>query len=707
MGGLQVPQYGRPGGRRALRDSLSVTRSALSEDRHRSGIPRVAHREATPGPRAPCPRIDGPVPVPRAPPRSRADPSPSSPIPLGAPARLQDLEFRQFVERLKLRSPIEEVVRERVPELTKRGRLWQARCPFHDERTPSFTVDPQRGTWHCWGACGEGGDVISFLERFEGVEFLDALRLLASRSGEAWPETLVRGRRGASNGEAEARYDVLSRAERLYRRMLATPEGEAARAYAAARGLAPETLAAFGIGWAPRTGSPLLEAAGEAGVPRELLYETGLVRRADDGRAYDFFRGRWMIPIRDRLGRTVGFGGRVLPEDEVRADGRPQAKYVNTAETPLFQKGRLIFGLDLARDEIRRTRNLVLVEGYTDVMALHQVGVRCAAAVLGTATTPDHAALVRRSGARRVTLLFDGDAAGREATRRALAGLLPLELDLRVAVLPAGTDPCDLALGEGGREALGALLEGAEGWFEWALAGLAGLAGPDLAHGVDRLFELLARLEKPVEVSSRLRELAGVIRIPEEDVRGQWRQFRESPVGRPQERSAVETGHPGPGGPSASEGPESVEPIDPALESCFELLLGALLLDNSLIPVYGDLEPECPPGDLRTIFRLILELESDEDDPEPIHAGRILTLLGDDPARHRVGRLEARARTAESPSLLARDQERWLLTRRHEAELERLRRSLHEADSREEVLRDLHARLKNTRLPSQPLSPPH
>ncbi|HED64804.1 MAG TPA: DNA primase, partial [Planctomycetes bacterium] len=326
---------------------------------------------------------------------------------------MQDLEFRQFVERLKLRAPIEEVVRERVPELKKRGALWQARCPFHDERTPSFTVDPRRGTWHCWGACSEGGDVIGFLERFEGVGFMDALRILAQSTGEQMPERLLERRRRGGESKIEERYDVLRRAERLYRKAFLAEEGAEARAYVADRGLSPETLELFGVGWAPREGSPLLAAARDAKVRPELLVETGLVKRADDGRAYDFFRGRLMIPIRDRMGRTVGFGGRVLPADEARGDGRPQAKYVNTPETALFLKGRLIFGLDLAIADVRRSKHLVLVEGYTDVMALHQAGCRSAAAVLGTATTSDHAALVRRSGAKRVTLLFDGDEAGR------------------------------------------------------------------------------------------------------------------------------------------------------------------------------------------------------------------------------------------------------------------------------------------------------
>ena len=172
---------------------------------------------------------------------------------------MQDLEFRQLIERLKLRSPIEVIVGERISELKKKGALYQARCPFHEERTPSFTVDPRRGTWHCWGACGEGGDVISFVERFDGVSFMDAVRLLAQQAGEELPDSMFKRRSSTDQKAVDARYDVLDRAAKLYRRALSSDEGAAARAYAEGRGLSAETLELFGVGWAPREGNPLLE----------------------------------------------------------------------------------------------------------------------------------------------------------------------------------------------------------------------------------------------------------------------------------------------------------------------------------------------------------------------------------------------------------------------------------------------------------------
>ena len=540
--------------------------------------------------------------------------------------------------------------------------------------------------------------MIRFLERFDGVSFLDALRLLAQATGEELPANLFRKRAKAENPREEESFEVLRRAEDLYRRTLSTDEGAAAREYLLGRGLSGESLERFGVGWAPREGSPLLAAATRAGIAVDRLVETGLVRRAEDGRVYDFFRGRLTIPIRDRLGRTVGFGARILPRDETAADGRHQPKYVNTAETALFHKGRLIYGLDLAVVSVRRTKHLILVEGYTDVMAANQVGLENVAAVLGTSTTEDHAALVRRSGAQRVTLVFDGDEAGRRASERALAGLLPLGLDLDVAMLPQDVDPCDLLLGPDGRARFQALIGGADDWFRWTLRELEPLAGAALARRVDQVFELLARLEKPVERSARLAELARDIGLPDGDVRLQWREFETR-------RRGVRA--PSRGEPEPEQASVSPTVDDPAVERAFEYLLGALLLDNSLIPVYAELESRCPAGDLRRLFRLVLSLYDDAEDDQPIHTGRLLTVLGDDPLRDRAALLEDLASTAESPQALARDQELWLQRRDHERELRVLRGELTEANessggtkaSKNEVLKNLHEELRRRRVP--------
>lgn len=603
---------------------------------------------------------------------------------------MQDLDFRQLVERVKLRSPIEDVVGDRVADLRRRGSLFWSRCPFHEERTPSFAVDPRRGTWHCFGACGAGGDVFSFVQRFDGLSFLDALRLLAQACGEVVPE-VTRRRSAETEDRFERLRNVLERAQRLYAQKLFAPEGRAGLDYVRARGFEDAALRDFGLGWAPESGNPLVEGARRSGVADELLLESGLAKRADDGRVYDFFRARLMIPVQDRLGRIVGFGGRI-----VASDGRPTAKYVNTPETSLFHKGRLIFGLAKAAESVRRGRHIVLVEGYTDVMAAHQAGVRNVVAVLGTATTAEHAELIRRSGARRVTLIFDGDEAGRNASRRALQALLTLGLTIDVASPPAGQDPCDLFLARGGgMQAFEAVLAQARDWFDWIVDGLVGRRGAELGVAVDELFELLAVIEKPVERDARLAELARRLELPASSVLSQWDQFRRR-------RSTARAEH----APETARQPARRPEVGPE-ERVFRALIGALLLDNSLIPLYGPLAPECPAGDLRLVFGALLELYERGDDPEPIDAVAVMGALGDHPARDLVLTLEHNARTAESPLALARDQVRWIETqkRRHAlneltGQLTRSTRNFEGEDSAKDVLAHIHQELRRAKVPA-------
>lgn len=608
---------------------------------------------------------------------------------------MQDLEFRQFIERVKLRSPIEVAVGERISALRQRGALYWACCPFHQEKTPSFAVDPRRATWRCYGACGEGGDVLSFVERFDGLSFLDALRLLARQCGEEMPERTLRGQSKGAEADLELRFELLRWADEFYRRAWRGPEGAAARSYFEHRGLAPATLEAFGIGWAGEQGHALVDAAQRDKKSLELLAEVGLVRRSEGGRPYDFFRGRVLIPIRDRLARVVGFGGRLLSSGADPATHGP--KYVNTQETPLFRKGSLIFGLDLAAGAIRSTHQILVVEGYTDVMAAHQAGWKNAVAVLGTATTDEHAALIRRSGARSVVLVFDGDAAGRKASQRALMGLLRLPVELRVAVLPEGRDPGDLLVDPADAEVFRASVEGAREWFDWSLASLAGKEGKELADGVEEHFELLAQLERPLERSARLQSLARFVGLPEADVRAQWAVF---------ERARRPAARPAPAVPRAEAGRPERRPEPTGSEErrrvrAFALLIGALLLDNSLVPLYAHLVEDCPEGDLALYFRTLLELYERDESGAPIDASALMTALGDHPARARLVRLEGLAQAAESAAVLARDQARWIERARAEPELEALKGSLGtSAGDEASALARLHQHLRAERVPT-------
>lgn len=624
----------RPGGERAPGAWRLEPASKPSPDRSSD----TSRRRAAGWPRFPTGAVRRPAGKP-----TRA----STPAPRIRP--LSD-DFRRALEEIKLRAPIEDVVRERVPELKKRGALFEACCPFHEERTPSFKVDPRRGTWHCYGACSEGGDQISFIERICGVGFLDALEILAARSGVELPRAR---RRGPSREEGARAHDVLERAVAFYRERLRGAEGRAALDYLRERGLSANTIEAFGLGWAPAGGRVLVEHARRAGLAHEELEAVGLSRTSDGGRAYDFFRGRLMIPIRDVEGRAVGFGARLLP-------GQEGPKYVNTAETELFKKGRLVYGLDRAIADVRRRGHLVLVEGYTDVMAAHQVGLSHVAAVLGTATTVEHAALVRRSGARRASLVFDGDEAGRSAAYKALLGLLPLEIELDVVCLPAGQDPCDLLTREGAEPFL-ERLERASGWFDHACEGLVGLRGGALSGGVDRVLELLGRLPKPVHREALLSELSGRLGLSPESVREQW---RLSPAARRAAavRAAPEVASLPDPGPGAR---EPARPVDPLLRAAYAGLVTAVLADESLVPAVRPHVARCPDDDLKRILEVVLALY--EDEGAVVDPPGVMTALEGHPARRLVVGLAQAAHDDESPKSLLDAELRFL--REHELRL--------------------------------------
>lgn len=555
-------------------------------------------------------------------------------------------DFRRAIEAIKLRVPIEDVVRERVSGLKKSGALWVACCPFHDEKSPSFKVDPRRGTWHCFGACATGGDQISFLERVDNLSFLDALEILAARAGVELPKP-ARGARSAEDDAQSTEYReaqaLLERAQAFYVTQLATAEGQVAARYLAGRGLLPATSESFGVGYAPASGQAFVEFTRRSEVPLARAEAVGLVRKNDQGRPYDFFRGRLMIPIRDIKGSTVGFGARRLADDDASGP-----KYVNTQETAFFHKGRLVYALDRALPSVRKQGHLVLVEGYTDVMAAHQAGVTTVVAVLGTSTTEEHAALVRKTGARRVSLVFDGDEAGRKAAARALHGLLPLDIEIDVVSLPGDQDPCDLLARDGAAGFL-SQLELARSWFDYVSAGLESYRGVELSRAVDRVLELLSRLSKPVHRESLTADLAGRLDLPVEALREQWR----AQSGERRVRARAEPARP-------AEAP-SPAPADPLLVRAFEDLVGAILLDASLVPMARPFRDQCPTAQLARVFDTVLELYADED--AVIEAQSVLNALGDDPARHCVVPILEHAQSAESARSLLDGQVRYLRAR--------------------------------------------
>jgi len=359
--------------------------------------------------------------------------------------------------------------------LRRSGKGFAGLCPWHDDSRPSLQVNPERQTFRCW-VCDVGGDVFNFMMRMERLEFREALEQLADRAGIALPK----GRGGGSTDDRAALCKTLDWAAARFRDCLAmTAEAGPARGYLADRGLEAETLTRFGVGFAPESWDWLLRQAAAAGIAVELLERTGLVVKRDDRPGhYDRFRGRVMFPIRDPLGRCIAFGGRVLPGGRVDA-----AKYVNSPETTLFSKSGTLYGLDTAREAMAASGRAVVVEGYTDCLAARQAGCGDVVAVLGTALGEKHAKLLRRY-ADRVVLVLDGDDAGRRRANEILGLLLAEPIDLRIARLPAGVDPCDFVLAEG-REAFERLVAEAVDPLDYrmdeSLAALRPDAGDDAA----------------------------------------------------------------------------------------------------------------------------------------------------------------------------------------------------------------------------------
>jgi DNA primase len=359
----------------------------------------------------------------------------------------------ESLERVKGAADIVEVVSAHT-DLRRQGARYVGLCPFHEERTPSFSVEPTEKLYHCFG-CGVGGDVIKFVEEKEGVGFTEAVEMLADRYG-------VELEREQEDPRAEAKRQHRRRLEQLLERTAAfyanylweSEEAGKARDYLARRGLREEALRTFGVGYASSAWDKILVRGQQAGFSVEELRAVGLVQRGRSGGDYDRFRERIMFPIRDRRGRVLGFGGRAMRSDQ-------GAKYVNTAETDFFHKSQILYGVDRAKAAIAKAGRAVVVEGYTDVLALHQAGIEEAVGVMGTAITPDQVAAL--SGmVEEVVLALDADSAGQEAMLRAQRVAAGRRMRLLVAAMPAGEDPAEMMATEDGPDRFREILDRAE-----------------------------------------------------------------------------------------------------------------------------------------------------------------------------------------------------------------------------------------------------
>jgi len=384
---------------------------------------------------------------------------------------------KHFIEDLISRVDLVELIGSRVP-LKKAGKEYKGCCPFHGEKTPSFTVVPDKNFYHCFG-CGEHGNALGFLMKHDNLGFIDAIEDLADRVGVEVPREQTPGQRPPPS---DALFATLEKAASFYRtELMNTARG---KDYFKSRGLTGETAATFALGYAPDAWDSILKLLGGSEADRARLLQVGLIIERDNRSGhYDRFRDRVMFPIRDARGRTIGFGGRVLDKGE--------PKYMNSPETELFHKGRELYGLYEARQASRTLPRLLIVEGYMDVVRLHQAGITYAVATLGTATTPEHLARVFRI-CSEVTFCFDGDRAGRAAAWKALENSLSQVREgrqIRFLFLPEGHDP-DTLVGEEGREAFEARIKQAMPLSEYFINHLSSQVDTQSIDGRARLGEL-------------------------------------------------------------------------------------------------------------------------------------------------------------------------------------------------------------------------
>lgn len=424
-------------------------------------------------------------------------------------------------DAIKERIDIVALVSEYLP-LKRAGSNFKARCPFHEEDTPSFVVSPSRQTFHCFG-CSKSGDIFTWLQEREGMSFPEALRVLAQRAGVQL--TFERPERREEKERLRATLDL---ATTFYQRiLLESVEGRAARAYLESRGLTAETIAAWRLGFCPEEGTRIAEKAHERGVEREELVGAGVLGQREGPhsaeasrgrRTFEFFRGRALFPLADAHGSVIGIAGRVFEQGDVSVSAKATAdlrpKYINSPETALYLKSRVLYGLDRAKEAMRKENLAVLVEGYTDVIASHQAGVTHVVATAGTALTEEHLRLLRRF-TDRLAFAFDPDVAGATATRRAVDLALASGFVVSVVLLPVGEDPADIAVRD--PEVWRACVKKREDVFRFLLDRALTLHAAATAEGkraiTADLLPLIAHLPEAVMQGDYVQQLAAALHL--------------------------------------------------------------------------------------------------------------------------------------------------------------------------------------------------
>jgi DNA primase len=523
--------------------------------------------------------------------------------------RINDEDIALVRERCR----IDDVVRDYVALRSAGGGSWKGLCPFHDEKTPSFTVTPSRGFFYCFG-CGEGGDVITFLQRQQNLSFTEAVQTLADRAGITLRITDDGQGPGQPPGQRKRILEANAAAQEFFAAQLASPEAVTARRFLDQRGFDRAVAEQFVLGYAPRGGHALRQALTSLGFDEATLRVAGLVR--DGGR--DFFAGRLLWPIRDSASAVLGFGGRRIFDDD-----RLPAKYINTPETPVYKKSHVLYGLDLARRAIGKRAQAVVVEGYTDVMAAHLSGVDTAVASCGTAFGDDHARMLQRllgthDGLHgEVVFTFDGDAAGQKAALKVFQGDHNFMVQTYVAVEPSGLDPCDLWQRDGEaavRELVGRRIP----LYRFVMSNV--LKGYDLERADGRLGALreaaglLGAIRDRSLVNQYLRDLAQMLGMDLEDVRREVaNRSRRAPGGSPGQDANPRSGR------ADADWPD---PNDPALRLERDTLKLMLQHPFTFDQAWNSVQPEqfTHPG-YAAVFRVIAATEPGDGWTEELRRG--------------------------------------------------------------------------------------
>ena len=595
-------------------------------------------------------------------------------------------------EEVKARLDIVDVISSYV-ELKKTGSTLKAPCPFHNERTPSFVVSPQRQSWHCFGACSTGGDVISFVMRREGVEFAEALRTLADRAGV----TLASG---AIQTKSATVRQVNDAAARFYQLLLFSEDGGKARAYLKDRGIDKEAAVKFRLGLSPSgdmKSSSLRSHLLAEGFTTDHMAEAGLLRRTEVGHGGDFFFGRLMFPIADRRGNILGFGGRTL-------DGA-EPKYMNTAGTDGFDKSRLLYGQHLATEPIRARGEAVIVEGYMDVIAAHQHGHGNVVASMGTALTDTQLSQIR-SIASRVTLAMDADAAGQEATVRKLEELLSAAaetgtgaysrrvgaianrqtMDIRIALLPEGSDPDDLIRNDPAAWAktISGAVDGTDFMISWLPRRFDLTTGAGKSEAVGWVAGMIYAADAFDQERYR-NDLASVLRVPPASLNPILQDLGKRRQGARRNAQARQAG------PAQAPGPARQIPSRPR-DAVEEYVLAMLLSRPELRELSERCTPECfDRSEDREIYARWLKADNIEDlkaTLDPALSDRLDELLQVELKPTLLGQSEIAAR-----QMFSRLEERRL--RRHQAGLLSAPDALDSSQEVEAALVEMNARIRD------------